>query len=110
MFTNIYRLQAIRVCVMGRRGLIIRVASCVSITFCYCRQEAVGPIEWLQQQKVEVRITRTPYEPRIYFAYTDPTVDQDESRHMHSSKMLEPVITEVSALPEALHLHLVPIA
>ena len=68
--------------------------------FCCCRQEAVGPIEWLQQQKVEVRITRTPYDPRIYFAYTDPKIDHDESGHMHANKMIEPVITEVSAVSE----------
>jgi hypothetical protein len=33
----------------------------------------------------------------MYFAYTDPKMDDDESAHLHNSQMIEGTITSVSA-------------
>jgi hypothetical protein len=62
-----------------------------------CRKEPVGPIEWLRQNEIEVRVTRTKVKPYMYFAYTDPKMDDDESAHLHNSQMIEGTITSVSA-------------
>lgn len=44
----------------------------------------------------QVRVRQTPFEPRFYFAYTDPVKDTDESAHMHEARMIEPTLSQLA--------------
>eukprot|EP00775_Hariotina_reticulata_P002154 gene2154-2472_t len=56
----------------------------------------VGPIKYLQELNIEVRVRQTPYEPHFFFAYTDPAKDTDESAHMHEARMIEPTLSQLA--------------
>jgi hypothetical protein len=39
----------------------------------YCRSEGVGPIAYLQANKIEVRVKQVPFAPHFMFAFTGET-------------------------------------
>jgi hypothetical protein len=61
-----------------------------------CRQEAVGPIEFLRQHNLTVLTKRSAFEPRFHLAFTDPQHDIDASKDFVGFSTLEQKLSHIA--------------
>lgn len=54
-----------------------------------------GPVERLEQQRVEMRVKRSRSQPPFLFSYTSPDADFDVSNHFENNYVVESAITKV---------------
>ncbi len=59
------------------------------------RNESVGPITFLHRKGIEVRVRKTAFDPKFWFAYTDPAKDVDVSASVNSAGVVEQSISHV---------------